>query len=105
MQAVQRQQGVLEVELAGMQEGMRGVLDLNRTQQVDLNARVDGLTHRITAAIASTGAAAGASPRAARGGVAAAVGMQVPPHAAVATSQVGRAADPPTCQSLPLNAL
>lgn len=34
-----------------LQEGMRGVLDMSRAQQVDLNSRVDGLTHRITAAI------------------------------------------------------
>ncbi|GAX75145.1 hypothetical protein CEUSTIGMA_g2589.t1 [Chlamydomonas eustigma] len=61
-QALQRQHAVLEVELAGMQDQMRGVLDLNRAQQVDLNSRVDGLTHRITAAM-GTPAVVPAVPR------------------------------------------
>ena len=36
---------------SALQESMRGVLDLGRSQQVDLSARVDSLTHRITAAV------------------------------------------------------
>lgn len=60
VQALQRQQSLLEVELVGMQEQMRGVLDLSRGQQAELNARVDGLTHRISSAL-TTGAGAPAS--------------------------------------------
>ena len=64
-----------------LQEGMRGVLDMNKAQQVDLNARVDGLTHRITAAIANRtsspvrGSSAAAQP-------------SLQPHPGAVTSQV-----------------
>eukprot|EP00955_Chlamydomonas_euryale_P020960 222159-Chlamydomonas_euryale.AAC.1 len=57
-----------------MLDQMRGVLDLTRAQQVDLNARVDGLAHRMAAALAvptpgGGGVATGArSPVPRRGG-------------------------------------
>ena len=60
---------------------MRGVLDMNKAQQVDLNARVDGLTHRITAAIANRTSSPGRE-----GSAAAQPSLQ--PHPGAVTSQV-----------------
>ncbi|KAG1658564.1 hypothetical protein FOA52_005568 [Chlamydomonas sp. UWO 241] len=58
-----QQARVVEVELGGMLDQMRGVLDLTKAEQVDLNARVDSLTHRMTSALAiSPKRVAGALP-------------------------------------------